>query len=196
MNTLRAASAAVLAVALALIGAPARSWAATNTVGATVSATVDTVATIAAARDSNSVTRFSATQVVFDRLDLSDPGVTGPNANFMYAPYRSEVGKNWHVLNLVANGTTTSLSADVGGSILTVQASTLMDVFFGGFFRETGGSGLQPSSNWELLDTFSRTLDGAFSGVSSFNYRLRVAGVPASTTPYTGISVTYTFTSN
>ena len=196
MNALRTASATGLAVVLALIGTPVRSWAASNTTAPlSVSATVDTHADISVVRDGNSVSRGTITSLLFDRLDLSDPGVTNPNASFMYAPYRSEVGKNWHVLNLFANGATTSLSADVAGSISGTLASTLLDVFFGGFFPEAGGGPLQASTDWELLDAFSRTL-GVFSGVSSLNYRLRVAGVPASTTPYTGVSITYTFTSN
>ena len=52
-----------------------------------------------------------------------------------------------------------------------------------------GGSG-----DWELLNTFTRTLTEPFAGSAPFNYRLRLLGVPGRAAAYTG-RITFTLSS-
>ena len=194
METLRKACAISAAVGLALAGSPAFSWAATDTTPLTLTATITAVADTEAQRDTNSVSRGTSTQVLFDRYDHLDPGVTSPNPGFMYAPYRSETGKNWHILSVIANGATYTLTADVGHTAVgSTFMDVIMDVFCGGFFPSDGGPVVSgtASSDWELLDTFSRTKSGTFVGTAPMNYRLRVSGIAAGS--YSG-SITYTLT--
>jgi len=181
---------------------PANLWAAQDTAVAQVSATIPTAARITLARDINSVTRGSAANIVFDRTDDNDPGVTDPNPGFMYAPYRSEVGKNWHIASLVANGTSMSLSAAVTGTIGTQPLSYVLKVWCGGFFAPgdtdpiegtaTSDDGNPATDDWEYLNGFQRDLSRPFIGTVPFNYRLDIAEVGAGT--YNG-QVTFTLTS-
>lgn len=168
-------------------------WAAQDTATASVSATLPLRATLELTRDDNSVTRGSATTIRFDRVDDADVGVENPNPLFMYAPYRSEEGKNWHLADIVATGSSMTLTANVTGTAGGVNLSDIMDVFMGGFFHlnESGKGG--KSTDWELLDTFERTLNEPFIGIAPFNYRLRIEQAPAGT--YSGV-VTYTLVSN
>lgn len=165
----------------------------TDTATVTVTATVPSRVNLAITRAANSSTRGSADQILFDLLDSEDAGVTNPNAGFMYAPYRSEIGKNWHLANIQANGSSMTLTADVTGTAGPRPLAEVLDTFFGGLFASDGSDKGGKSSDWELLDTFARTLNEPFSGEAPFNYRLRLAGVPAGT--YGG-TVTYTLTSN
>ena len=181
--------------ALALfIGVTRAVEAATATAQTSVTASVAPRTELTLTRDTNSVTRGTTTQVVFDRYDDKDGQADG-NAQFMYAPYRSETGKNWHLVDMLANGSSMTLTADVTGTAGTVPLASIMDAFFGGFYGSDGSFSGGTSGAWELLDTFSRTLNKPFDGIAPMNYRLRLAGVPASAAAYTG-QVTYTLTSN
>ena len=179
-----------LAAALAMSGGALPAWAATA--GCTVSMTVLTRAEITLVRDANSVSRGTASTLVFDTYD--DVDTTGGSSTTMYSPKRTaEAGKNWHMVSVIGNGSTTTLSAAVTG---TVGASTplkdRLDCFFGGFFRASdGGSEGGGSGAWESMDGFSRSL-GSFSGTGPFNYRLRLDSIPAGS--YSG-SITFTLTS-
>ena len=162
-------------------------------VTASVTANVTLRAELSLIRDVNSVSSpGSATSVVFDQYD--DKDVAGGSPIHMYAPHRSLTGKNWHLASIIANGSTMTLSASVTGGAGPVQLANIMDVFFGGFFRRDGSSAGGASGDWELLNTFTRTLNEPFAGSAPFNYRLRLLGVPASATPYTG-QITFTLSS-
>jgi hypothetical protein len=173
--------------------------AATSTASASVTANIATRASATLTRDTNSVTRFSASQIVFDRFDDQDPGVTDGNAGFMYAPYRSETGKNWHLVQIIANGSSMTLTA----STSTPALASVLRCWTGGFFTSgatqpiagtaTVDDGNPKTDDWEPVQGFSRTLNQAFTGTVPFNYRLTVAGLSAGT--HTG-SVTFTLTSN
>ena len=193
MNVLRKAGG--LAGAFALVVSPTIAWAASATTipTITVTATIATTASISTDRDGNSDSVGTKDSILFDRLDINDGQVDG-NPDFMYAPYRSKVGKNYHILRMFGNGGTTSLTAAVTGSVGAVALNTLLDVFCGGYFPNAGGGpvGGTPSLDWELLQTFSRST-GPFFGIAPMNYRLRVAGVASGS--YAG-TVTYTLTSN
>ena len=195
MNVLKKAWAVGIAGALLLVISPAVSWAAQQTTAAIpVTASIPVIATVEVVRDpANSVPRFSAMQIVFDRLDIND-GQPDGNAGFMYAPYRSEVNKNWHLLQIFGNGGNTSLTAAVNGTVGNVQLSTLLNVFCGGYFPVTGGgpNANTKSGDWEPLNGFSRPLSRPFIGTAPFNYRLKAFIVPAGT--YTG-TITFTLTS-
>ena len=162
-------------------------------VTASVTATVPVRAELTLVRDANSVTRGSVSSIVFDKYD--DKDVPGGSSIHMYAPYRSEAGKNWHVAQMIGNGSTMTLSATVSGNAGSTPLANILDVFFGGFFRSNDGSSAGGASgDWELLNGFTRTLNEPFAGVAPFNYRLRLFLVPASATPYTG-QVTFTLAS-
>lgn len=162
-------------------------------VTATVTANVPIRAELALIRDTGSVTRGSVSSILFDKYD--DKDVPGGSAIHMYAPYRSETGKNWHVAQIIGNGTTMTLGATVTGAAGTTPLANIMDTFFGGFFRIDGSNAGGASGDWELLNGFTRTLNEPFVGSAPFNYRLRLFLVPGSSTPYTG-QVTFTLTSN
>ena len=161
-------------------------------VTASVTANVPVRAELTLIRDVNSVTRGSVSSILFDKYD--DKDVPGGSALHMYAPYRSESGKNWHVGQVIGNGATMTLSATVSGNAGATPLANILDVFFGGFFRTDGSSAGGASGDWELLNGFTRTLNEPFVGSAPFNYRLRLFLVPASATPYTG-QVTFTLTS-
>lgn len=171
------------------------SWALTDTVDVGVSATVPLRAEISIIRDANSVTRGTATgvPVVFDRYDDQD-GQTDGSAFFMYAPYRSETNQNWHLANIVANGSSMDLTASVTGTAGGADLADILDVFCGGFFEPVpppnskGGA----STDWELLNGFSRHYDEPIIATAPFNYRLRLQGVAAGT--HSG-NITYTLVS-
>ena len=182
-------------VSVLLLAAPLSVEAASSTASATVSAQLIARASLALKKDDNSVTRFSASQVVFDRYDDQDPGVTNPNAGFMYAPYRSEVGQNWHVADIIANGSSMTLTASVTGSVGNTPLATLLKVWCGGFFPPGSTTPISgtASTTWESLNSFSRTLQQTFIGTTPFNYQLNVSSAGAGT--YSG-NVTFTLTSN
>ena len=160
---------------------------------ASITANVPVRAELSLIRDTNSVTRGSVSSVLFDKYD--DKDVPGGSPVHMYAPYRSEAGKNWHLASIIGNGSTMTLSATVTGNAGTTPLANIMDVFFGGFFRTDGSNAGGASSNWEILNGFTRTLNEPFAGSAPLNYRLRLLLVPASSTPYTG-QITFTLTSN
>ncbi len=168
-------------------------WAATTTATVTVSANIPSRAELKLERDPNSVARFAASQLVFDRVDDQDPGVAGPNANFMYAPYRSETGKNWHVVRILSNASRLTLTASVTGSAGGGSLADILNVFSGGFFAEGSSSPLSgtKSGDWEPLNGFTRNVEQAFTGTVPMNYRLDIAGIGAGT--YSG-NITYTLT--
>lgn len=183
------------ATILTMGGAPA--WAATSTATATVAATVTTRAEATLIRDGNSVTRFSAGQLVFDRFDDQDNQTDG-NPNFMYAPYRSEPTKNWHILNMVANGSSMSLTAGVTGTAGSTPLANILQTFCGGFFESSAPLNSPPVANtkstvWEPVNGFTRALSRPFVGIAPFNYRLNITGIPAGT--FSG-QITFTLTSN
>lgn len=187
-------TALVIVALLALV--PVASFAAQATASATVTAQVPVATRLQLIRDANSVTRGSTTNILFDRLDGADPGVTNPNYGYMYAPYRSETGKNWHLTDMVANGSTMSLSVAVTGTVGGQPLASILHLWCGGFF-EPGAS--QPisgtaSTEWDYANGWQRSLSRPFIGTAPFNYRLTVTGVPGGQT-YTG-SVTFTLTSN
>jgi len=182
----------VMLIALGLTLASAQAFAGTATATATVTASVPSVTTVALARDAGSVTRGSATTVLFDKLDSQDG--SGGDAGLMYAPYRTaENGKNWHIAKVAANGSTLTLGVTVSGTAGGQPLSGLLKLFCGGFFY-TGSSTFidgTKSADWEFANGFQRTLNQAFIGTVPFNYQLNVSTVGSGS--YSG-SVTFTLT--
>jgi hypothetical protein len=135
------------------------------------------------------VTRGTATQILFDKLDCTD--MTGGDCGFMYAPYRSEQGKNWHIVQIVANGSTMSLGITVTGSIGATPLSSILKVWSGGFYRPGATQPISgtPSAEWEYATGWQRTLTQAFVGTVPFNYQLNVGSAAAGS-----YSATVTFT--
>ena len=183
MNRFMKRLAAGLVIGLVVMSVPSvPSWALTDTENVGVSAIIPLRSEISIIRDANSVTRGSLSTVLLNRYDDQD-GQPDGNALFMYAPYRSETGKNWHLASIIANGSTMTLSADVTGSAGTTPLADILDVFCGGFFEpflppnEKGGK----STDWELLDTFERSFNEPLTATAPFNYRLRLRGVVAGT---------------
>ena len=173
---------ALLVVSLAVGGMATPLWALTDSKSVAVSAIMPLRAEMAIVRDAGSVGRGSAGTVVFDKYDDKDGQADG-NPLFMYAPYRSEAGKNWHLVSLIANGSTMTLSADVTGSAGAKPLAEILDVFTSGFFEPfpppnfKGGA----STDWELLDTFERKFDEPLTATAPMSYRLRLRGVVAGT---------------
>ena len=192
-NTGRSVVVSMLAASVVSVYAVPLDAATATPVTASVTANVPIRAELSLIRDVNSVTRGSVGSILFDKFD--DKDVPGGSAAFMYAPYRSEAGKNWHIANIIANGSTMTLSATVSGNAGTTPLANILDVFFGGFFRSDGSDAGGKSGDWELLNGFTRTLNEPFAGSAPLNYRLRLFLVPGSSSPYTG-QVTYTLTSN
>ena len=190
-----------LAIAIAAMTGARPVWAGSAT--ATVSATVPARSDISLIKDSNSVTRFSAGEIRFDRTDDQDPGVSSPSAGFMYAPYRSEINKNWHLASIIANGSSLSLSVAVTGTAGTQPLASILRVWCGGFFTPgattplpgtaTVDDGVPTTDDWEVLNGFTRNLSQPFTGTVPFNYRLSIGSLLGPAT-YTG-TVTYTLTS-
>lgn len=177
-----------------LAWSPASAWAATSTATTTVSASVTARASLALTRDANSVTRFSASQLTFDRYDDQD-GQTNGSSGFMYAPYRSETGKNWHVTDMIANGSTMTLSATATGTVGSRPLADVLKLWCGGFFAAgvTTPLGGTASTAWESANGFTRTVNQTFTGTAPFSYQLDVSGTTSGT--YSG-SVTFTLTSS
>lgn len=188
---------AVFGCILALMSAgwAGRALAAEAVVTASVSASVLEVVELELMRDGNSVDRGVPTQIVFDRYDDQDPGVSDPDVRYMYAPYRSERGNNWHILRILTNGPSMTLSASVTGAVGDRSMTERLRAFCGGFFAAGAGTPLSgtASTDWELLDGFSRSVNQPFEGVVPFSYRLEVSGVRAGR--YSG-TVTYTLSAN
>lgn len=171
---------------------PGLSWAATATASATVSATIPSAATIGLVRDDNTVGRSPISQIVFDRVDSADPGVTEPNPGYMYAPYRSEGGLNWHVAEIAANGSTLTLSVSVSGAVGQTQLSSVLKLWSGGFFEPSKAVPITGTAStvWESAEGWQRQLSRPFIGTVPFVYQLNIAGLPSGG-PFTG---TITFT--
>lgn len=188
MTSLRVIMAAILLLVFATVTA---AFAGTSTATATVSATITSITSVALTRDTNSVTRGTATQIVFDRLDSVD--MPGGDAGFMYAPYRSETNKNWHLAAIVANGSTMTLAMTVSGNVGTTPLSSILSVWSGGFYTPGATTPITgtPSTAWEFANGWQRSLSQPFTGTVPFNYRLSVSGVAAGV--YSG-SVTLTLT--
>jgi hypothetical protein len=180
-----------IAIAFLLVFSAAFSWAAIDTATATVSAILTAVADVNLDRDTNSVTRGSASQVVFDKTD--DKDMTGGDAGYMYAPYRSETGKNWHVAKITANGSNMVLSASVSGTLGSKSLSDILKVWCGGFFTPGATTPITgtASTEWEYLNGWQRSLNKPFTGSVSFNYQLNISEVGAGT--YSG-NITFTLT--
>ncbi len=191
MDTSKGIVGGVIALMVAVYATPLDA-ATAPPVSASVSANVTLRAELSLVRDTASVTRGSVGSILFDKYD--DKDMPGGSPIHMYAPYRSESGKNWHLASIIANGSTMTLSAAVTGNAGTTPLANIIDVFFGGFFRTDGSSAGGASGDWELLNGFTRTLNQPFAGTAPLNYRLRLFLVPASATPYTG-QVTFTLTS-
>lgn len=169
----------------------ASSWALSDTASVTVSADLPQRAEVDMIRDVNSVGRGSTQTVLFDKTDDKDQ--PDGDSNFMYAPYRSETGKNWHLAKITSNGTKMTLTSSVTGAVNgTTELKDILDVFCGGFFEADGNDKGGKSGDWELLNTFKRDLQEPFTGSTPFSYRLRLRGVPSGT--YNG-SITYTLVS-
>lgn len=170
------------ALALILVLVSTAAWAATDIASASVSATVASVCDVSLIRDDNSVARGSITQIVFDKRD--DKDMTGGNAGFMYAPYRSEgASKNWHLAQIVANGSSVVLSAAVSGSAGTKQLSDVMKVWCGGFFTPGAktpidGTATPTTTGWEWLNGWQRSLSRPFTGTVPFSYQLLIGELP------------------
>jgi len=179
-KAMRWLSAAAVALATASL-AVAPASALTDTASTDVTADVPLRADLALVRDDNSQDReLDPEQILFDRYDDQD-GLPDGNPHFMYAPYRSEEGLNWHLLSIVANGESMTLTADVTGSAGDVDLLDIMDVYSGGFYEVDGNPKGGESGDWELLDTFERELLEPFAGTLPLGYRLRVRSVVAGT---------------
>lgn len=184
----------VMVMVLALALSPGLSWAATA--AASVSATVLSIATITLTRDESSVTRGSATQILFDKRDGGEtPPPASPNPAYMYAPYRAggEAGKNWHVAQIAANGSTLTLSASVTGAVGAIPLANILAVWSGGFFLPGSTTPIDGTADngWRTLNGWTRTLSQPFIGTVSFNYQLNISQVGSGT--YAG-TVTFTLT--
>ncbi len=183
-----------LAVCTVVVASGAQ--AATTQSVASVSASVPARADVALARDANSVSRGSASQLVFDKYD--DKDVTDGSTGFMYAPYRSETGKNWHVAQLAANGSSLTLTVTATGTVGSSPIADRLKVWCGGFWPATTGASVvsgTTSTQWESLSGsgFSRSLSQSFNGTVPFSYQLDITGISSGS--YTG-TVTFTLTSN
>jgi len=186
---------ATLVIVTLLAVIPVATYAAT-TATATVTAQVPVAADLKLIRDKNSVTRGATNNILFDRLDGADPGVPNPNNGFMYAPYRSETGKNWHLCDMTANGSQMALSAQVTGSAGGTPLSSILFLWCGGFFEPGATQPIQgtASTDWEYAHGWQRSLQRPFIGTAPFNYRLTVSGIPGGQT-YSG-SITFTLTAS
>lgn len=183
----------VMTMAILFALAPIASYAATATATASVSATVASVTTVSLIRDTNSVTRGSVTQILFDKRD--DQDMTGGNAGYMYAPYRSETGKNWHLASVAANGSNVALGTSVTGSLGATPLANVLKLWCGGFFTPGSSTPITGtnSTDWEWANGWQRSLSQPFTGTVPFNYQLNITDIPAGG-PYTG-TVTFTLTS-
>ena len=183
---------------LATMAVASGAQAATQQAAATVSATVPSRSDVALARDASSVTRGSPSQLVFDRYDDQD-GQSDGNPGFMYAPYRSETSKNWHIARIAANGSSLTLTVTTTGTIGSSPIADRLKIFCGGFFAAGATDPIAgtktPENTWDSLagSGFSRSLSQSFNGTVPFSYQLNVSGISSGT--YAG-TVTFTLTSN
>lgn len=182
----------LMLIALGLTLASTQAFAGTASTTATVTATVPSVTTVSLTRDAGSVTRSTATTILFDKLDSQDG--SGGDAGLMYAPYRTlEAGKNWHIAKVAANGSTLTLAVTVNGTVGGQPLSSLLKLYCGGFFY-TGASTFidgTKSTDWEFANGWQRYLTQAFIGTVPFNYQLNVSAIGSGS--YSG-SVTFTLT--
>lgn len=181
---------------LAMIALASSAHAATQSSTASVSATVPSRADVTLSRDTNSTSRGSAGQLVFDKYD--DKDVSEGSTGFMYAPYRSETGKNWHVAQIAANGSSLTLTVTATGTVGAASVADRLKIWCGGFWPATQGAAVvsgTTSSDWESLagSGFSRSLSQSFNGTVPFSYQLDVTGISSGS--YNG-TVTFTLTSN
>ena len=180
-----------IVMSMTAVGPSRTVWGLSDTESVTVSVSLPQRAELDIIRDVNSVGRGDKGTVTFDKTDDKDQ--TDGDPNFMYAPYRSEVGKNWHLAKILSNGKKMTLTASVTGTVgVSTKLADILDVFLGGFFETDGNSKGGKSGDWELLSTFKRELQEPFTGSAPFSYRLRLRGVPAGT--YSG-NITYTLVS-
>lgn len=184
----------VVVIALFLCLFPGLSWAAQATAQASVSATIPSLTTIALDRDEKSTGRGSADTIIFDKRDDQDLGSGIGDAGFMYAPYRSEEGFNWHVAEIGANGSSLTLGVNVAGAIDQIPLSSVLKLWSGGFFRpgESVPISGTASTVWEFADGWQRQLNQPFTGTVPFVYQLNVSGLPSGG-PFTG-TITFTLT--
>lgn len=168
-------------------------FAGSSTATATVTATVPSLTLVSLSRDTNSVTRGSATQIVFDKLDSVD--MPGGDPGYMYAPYRNptEKDKNWHIAQVIANGSTMVLGMSATGSIGATPLANILKVWCGGFYAPGATNPLTGtrSEAWEFANGWQRSLSQPFTGTVPFNYQLNVSSVGSGT--YSG-SITITLT--
>lgn len=162
-------------------------WQATSTATASFSAIVPSTLSLSLAKQTNSACT-NPEQVVFDKLDSND--VASGDPGYMYAPYRSLSGKNWHVAKMTANSSgTLTLKVD---ATLTGISKDKLKVWFGGFYN-SGSSTAIPgttSSDWEAIGS-TKSVTGPFVGECPLSYQLYVADVAAGT--YSG-TITITLT--
>ena len=160
-----------------------QAWAAElATAGATVQADIPGRAQLQLETDNNSAAA-DANVIVLNTYDDVDFGIGDPNdplddgsPDFMYAPKRSILGKNWHIARILVNQPSV-LTGDVIGTVDGQPLANKLNVFVGGFFPADGGASFGKSADWENLGGFSRQLNNGFIGVASFNYRLDVKGL-------------------
>lgn len=173
-------------VLLGMVGTP---WvqAATATATATITATIPTVITVALVKDINSGC-LTSSQIAFTTLDAQD--MPGGSLTHMYAPLRSQTGKNCFVVRIDTNAPF-QLSTQVSGSSGSWEAASQMEVWAAGFFADDTTHKGGASTAWESLVAFKRAVSGGFSGVLPLNFRARIAGVVPGA--YTG-TVTFTLT--
>jgi hypothetical protein len=165
-------------------------------VSASVSVTIRSITSIALSRDDNSVTRGRKDLIVFDRLD-SDDGQANGNPSLMYAPYRSEGGLNWHILEIIANGRNMTLSVACSGNVGPEPLADILKLWCGGLYELGSKTPISktPSEDWEWANGWERSFTNrGFIGIAPFNYQLNVMHVPAGG-PYTGATVTFTVVS-
>ena len=187
MERIRKCFGILIAVLLSLWSA-APAWAGTVTKSATISVTINSSSNVDLVRDTNSVTRGSATNIVFDLRDPTSPG-------YMYAPYQSETGKNWHLASVTANSASLDLTASVSDTVMgPTNLRNILKLYCGGFYvtgTSTPIAGTK-STDWELANGFSRHLNQAFVGTVPLNYQLNIAQVGPGA--YNTGSITFTLT--
>lgn len=154
------------------------------TATATVTAEIPALTLISLDRDTNSVIRGSADEIIFDKLDSDDK--TDGSAGFMYAPYRSEAdeGKNWHIAKIIANGSTMTLGMSVTGYAGSMPLSSILRVWCGGFFLPGSNTPIEGTATpqepgWEYAEGWQRDLSQPFTGTVPFSYQLNVSQVGA-----------------
>lgn len=166
-----------------------QSWAPTAIATAALSATVSDRFTVALQKDATGSVCSSPAVIVFDKIDGDDVGVDNPDPGYMYAPYRSYVNKNWHVVSIAATKTgDVTLKVD---TTLPPAVKNNLKVWFGGFY--TSGSTTPvgtKSTTWDAMGS-TKVVPGPFTGTCPLNYQLKITDLAAQT--YTG-TITFTIT--